>query len=174
MTPEEETAACLRGPRGKLLTGPEGARVCRALRRENWYRLMITAADPVTRRLGASIFVSAALDAVRQTANPKPVVARIDRPRRAPSKPRLTPEQIAEIRSSSERGRVLAQRYGVSDPTISRVRQGMPKPNRSHLTAAEQTAIRASTESRSALARRYAVSWTTIARLQNTADGPRA
>lgn len=37
---------------------------------------------------------------------------------------RLTDEQVAEIRSSSEKGRELAQRMGVSESTISYIRSG--------------------------------------------------
>lgn len=40
-------------------------------------------------------------------------------------RPRLTDEQQAEIRDSSDSLRVLAERYGISQSTASRIRQGI-------------------------------------------------
>ena len=167
-----------RRPAPVLLT-EEGQKLCRAMRRETWFTLMASSADPTMRRLGSAIFVAAAMNelvASRASWGPqggeprqrRPAIARADRPRsaRAPREPRLTDDHVAEIRASDEMGRVLAQRYGVSESTISRVRQGAPKPNRSHLTPAEQAAIRGSGESIRGLARHYGVSWSTVARLR--------
>ena len=39
--------------------------------------------------------------------------------------PRLTPAQVADIRSSDESAKVLAQRHGVTRPTISNCRNGI-------------------------------------------------
>lgn len=39
-----------------------GQKLCRELRRETWFVLMASSSDPTMRRLGASMFVAAALD----------------------------------------------------------------------------------------------------------------
>lgn len=44
-----------------LLT-EEGQELCRELRRETWFVLMASSSDPTMRRLGAGIFVAAALN----------------------------------------------------------------------------------------------------------------
>lgn len=168
----------------RVLLMEEGQKLCRAMRRETWCRLMTTSSDPTMRRLGAAIFVAAAMNELvpsRATwgsseigpRRERPATARVDRPRRVPCEPnraarepRLTADHIAEIRASSEMGRILAKRYGVSESSISRVRQGGVRANRSRLTLAEQAAIRASDESVRSLARHYGVSWTTVARLR--------
>ena len=46
----------------RVLLTEEGQKLCRAMRRETWCRLMTTSSDPTMRRLGAAIFVAAAMN----------------------------------------------------------------------------------------------------------------
>ena len=46
----------------RALLTEEGQKLCRAMRRETWCRLMTSSSDPTMRRLGAAIFVAAAMN----------------------------------------------------------------------------------------------------------------
>ena len=45
-----------------VLRTEEGQKLCRELRRETWFVLMASSSDPTMRRLGAGIFVAAAMN----------------------------------------------------------------------------------------------------------------
>lgn len=82
---------------------------------------------------------------------------------------KLTENQVMEIRASSERGKTLAERHGVTQTTISEIRKGhswghLPILNkRVHgLAEVDVIAIRHSSEGSNVLAKRYGVSRRTI------------
>lgn len=68
----------------QILSHPAGREICATMRKETWYQLMITSADPVMRRLGASVFVASALavvDPTRLAWGEKPRCPRCQKPR---------------------------------------------------------------------------------------------
>lgn len=85
---------------------------------------------------------------------------------------KLTEDQIMEIRTSNEQGKILAKRYDVTQTTISEIQKGkswqhLPltdkhSTNKTHkLTAVDVITIRHSSEGSNVLAKRYGVSrWT--------------
>ena len=75
--------AAIRPPPPVLLT-EEGQKLCRELRRETWFVLMTSSPDPTMRRLGAGIFVAAAMNELvpsRASWDPKPVCTHCGRSR---------------------------------------------------------------------------------------------
>ena len=65
-----------------VLLTEEGQKLCRELRRETWCRLMTSSSDPTMRRLGAAIFVAAAMNelvASRAAWDDKPTCAHCGR-----------------------------------------------------------------------------------------------
>lgn len=72
----------LHRPPPPVLLTEEGQKLCRELRRETWFVLMASSSDPTMRRLGASIFVAAAMNelvASRASWDEKPVCAHCGR-----------------------------------------------------------------------------------------------
>ena len=62
---------------------------------------------------------------------------------------KLTAEQVAEIRASTETQVVLAQRYGISQPHVSRIRQGTDLAQSLELEGTSQRASKRPTTSAS-------------------------
>ena len=58
---KERDRNATRKPPPVLLT-EEGQKLCREMRRETWFWLMTTSSDPTMRRLGAAMFVAAAMN----------------------------------------------------------------------------------------------------------------
>ena len=52
----------LHRPVPAVLLTEEGQKLCSAMRREAWFTLMASSTDPTMRRLGAAIFVAAAMN----------------------------------------------------------------------------------------------------------------
>lgn len=68
----------------QILSHPAGREICNTMRKETWYQLMSTSSDPVMRRLGASVFLAAALavvDPTRLAWGEKPLCPRCRKPR---------------------------------------------------------------------------------------------